>query len=451
MGANTGVRSPAQRLLSVRQAVEGLRAELDEPLAMPLAIAVLTLFIFAIVRLTGGAPSAFMELGFVPVVLAASAYGRQGGLATGVAVAAALGPAPALLGFDRVEGPIEWLIRAATFGALGYLVAPGVERLGLAIAASPATLTPQPTTADPDLSLTHVGESLDADAALPPEGQPIHRPSRPAAASAAVTSARAAVSSARSSVSARASRTVRAAAQSVAAQTVSAAAQPVAAASVAPVAPAEVAAPRVAPAHGAAPPIPSDPDALVALARAAESRDMDGGEHLRRISLTSRRLAERAGQSPVQAHELGWAAMLHDLGKAQVPDRVLQKPEPLDADEWMIVRLHPMWGEEALGDGEQLALAREVARSHHENWDGTGYPDGRYGDQIPLAGRIVRITDAFDAMTNERPYQRPVSFEAALEELQASAGTDFDPALVPLFVELIRSDPALRADLTTHH
>jgi putative two-component system response regulator len=90
-----------------------------------------------------------------------------------------------------------------------------------------------------------------------------------------------------------------------------------------------------------------------------------------------------------------------------------------------------------------------VARSHHENWDGSGYPDGLYGDQIPLAARVVRITDAFDAMTNERPYQQPVSFEAALEELRASSGRDFDPELVRLFGDLLRSDADLRSKLST--
>jgi putative two-component system response regulator len=140
--------------------------------------------------------------------------------------------------------------------------------------------------------------------------------------------------------------------------------------------------------------------------------------------------------------------MLHDLGKLRVPERILLKPEPLDPDEWTIVRNHPIWTEEALGGGQHLALAREVGRWHHENWDGTGYPDGLRGDRIPMAARIVRITDAFDAMTNRRPYQRPVSFEAALEELQASAGQDFDPDLVRPFVELIRSDHALRTELT---
>jgi putative two-component system response regulator len=190
-------------------------------------------------------------------------------------------------------------------------------------------------------------------------------------------------------------------------------------------------------------------DSLVALATAAESRDTDAGEHLRRLELSSHRLAERAGLDPRAAATVAQAAMLHDVGKLRVPERILLKPDPLDQEEWTIVRLHPIWSEQALAGGEHLAVAREVARSHHENWDGTGYPDGLSGAGIPLAARIVRITDAFDAMTNERPYQQPVSFEAALEELRAGSGRDFDPELVRLFGELLRSDAGLRSQLST--
>ena len=189
-------------------------------------------------------------------------------------------------------------------------------------------------------------------------------------------------------------------------------------------------------------------DGLLTLAQAAEAREGHAVQHIRRLEMTSRRLALRAGMSERQAADVARAAMFHDLGKLRIPERILLKPEPLDQDEWTIVRNHPIWTEEALAGGEHLALAREVGRWHHENWDGTGYPDGLAGDRIPLAARIVRITDAFDAMTNRRPYQRPVSFEAALEELQATARQDFDPDLVRHFVDLVRNEPVLRTELT---
>ncbi len=345
MGANTGVRSPAQLPPSLRRAFDTARAELEDPAMVALAIATLTLVTFTLVRLTGGAPNVLMELGFLPVVLAAYAFGRQGGLATGVVVAAALGPAPALIGFDRVEGPIEWLIRVAAFGGIGALVGHLLEGSG------PGT-----------------------------------RGARVGLAGRAVTS--------------------------------------------------RVEAP--APEH----------DRLLTLAQAAEAREGDAGRHIRRLEITSRRLALRAGMDDRLAQDVARAAMYHDLGKVRVPEGILRKPEPLEPDEWTIVRNHPIWTEEALAGAEHLALAREVGRWHHENWDGTGYPDGLYGDRIPQAARIVRITDAFDAMTNRRPYQPPVSFEAALEELQANAGQDFDPDLVRQFMELIRSDHALRTELT---
>jgi HD-GYP domain-containing protein (c-di-GMP phosphodiesterase class II) len=337
MGASTGVRSPAQRTPSARRALESLRAELDDPKITALVIGALVLFTFSIVRLAGGAPSALMELGYVPVALAAYAYGRRGGLAVGIATAAVLGPAPALLGFDRVEGPFEWLLRVAAFGGIGAIVGHLLERPGSQAGRAGVQL----------------GEAAGRER-----------------------------------------------------------------------------------------------DGIVALAMAAESRDTEAGEHVRRLEITSRRLAARAGLGNAVAAEVGWAAMLHDLGKMRVPERILLKPEPLDPDEWTIVRLHPIWSEQALAGGKHLALAREIARSHHENWDGTGYPDGLYGDRIPLAARIVRIADAFDAMTNRRPYQQPVSFEAALEELQANAGHDFDPELVRHFTDLLRTDADLRNELT---
>ena len=189
-------------------------------------------------------------------------------------------------------------------------------------------------------------------------------------------------------------------------------------------------------------------ESLIALATAAESRDTDAGEHVRRLEVTSRQLAARLGMRERELDQIGTAAAFHDIGKIRVPERILMKPDALDPDEWTVVRLHPIWSEQALGAGAHLAVAREVARWHHENWDGTGYPDGLYGDRIPLAARIVRIADAFDALTNRRPYQAPVSFEAALEELQAAAGRDFDPELVEHFVEMIRTDADLRSELT---
>ena len=338
MGASSGVRSPALTAPPTPRTAASLRVDLRDPAVPVLAIAVLTLLTFALVRLTGGSPNAVMELGYAPVALAAYAFGWRGGLLAGLIVGAVLGPLPALAGFDRVEGPAAWLIRATAFAGIGTLI----------------------------------GRMLDRSAAE-------------------ATRARARV--------------------------------------------AEVAT--------------RERETLIAMATAAESRDTDAGEHVRRLELTSRRLAEVAGVEPRAAANLGWAAMLHDIGKLRVPERILMTPGPLNPDEWTVVRLHPIWSEQALGGGEHLAVAREIARSHHENWDGSGYPDSLYGDRIPFPARVVRIADAFDAMTNRRPYQEPMSFEAALEELHHGSARDYDPDLVRRFVDLLRADPDLRAHLTS--
>jgi HD domain-containing protein len=187
--------------------------------------------------------------------------------------------------------------------------------------------------------------------------------------------------------------------------------------------------------------------AIVAFARAAEAKDEATGEHVVRVQVTSEALARASGLDAADAERIGWAAMLHDVGKLHVPDRILLKPGPLDAEEWAIMRQHPVWGERILGDDAGFATARLIARWHHENLDGTGYPDGLAGARIPLEARIVRITDAFDAMTNRRPYCATLPFEEALAELDRWAGQQFDPELVATMIELIRNDQAVRGAL----
>jgi len=142
--------------------------------------------------------------------------------------------------------------------------------------------------------------------------------------------------------------------------------------------------------------------------------------------------------------------MLHDVGKLHVPDRILLKPGPLSAREWQVMRLHPVWGAEILAQGDGFELARRIARWHHENVDGSGYPDGLRGESIPLEARIVRIADAFDAMTDARPYRAARPVESALEELDRCAGSQFDPELVALFIDLVRRDGGLRDRLLAH-
>lgn len=181
-------------------------------------------------------------------------------------------------------------------------------------------------------------------------------------------------------------------------------------------------------------------EGMLALARGAEAKDTDTGDHIKRVQSMSERLALASGLSIEDAAAIGWAGMLHDVGKLHVPDRILLKPGPLTAREWDIMRQHPIWGEEILADGEGFALARRIARWHHENFDGTGYPDGIAGVHIPFEARIVRVADAFDAITHTRPYQKARSVEEALEELDRWSGRQFDPELVRLQIDLVRAE-----------
>jgi hypothetical protein len=191
-------------------------------------------------------------------------------------------------------------------------------------------------------------------------------------------------------------------------------------------------------------------DGMVALARGAEAKDTETGDHVVRVQMLTSELALSTGLGASQAADIGWSAMLHDVGKLHVPDRILLKPGPLTAEEWVVMRRHPVWGAEILAQGEGFEVARRIARWHHENIDGSGYPDGLRGERIPLEARIVRIADAFDAMTHTRPYQQALDIESALEEIDRWSGTQFDPDLARLFIDQVRNDVGLRDRLQAH-
>jgi hypothetical protein len=191
-------------------------------------------------------------------------------------------------------------------------------------------------------------------------------------------------------------------------------------------------------------------DGMVALARGAEAKDTDTGDHVVRVQMLASELALSTGLGASQAADIGWSAMLHDVGKLHVPDRILLKPGTLTAEEWVVMRRHSVWGAEILAQGEGFEVARRIARWHHENMDGSGYPDGLRGERIPLEARIVRIADAFDAMTHTRPYQQARDIESALEEIDRWSGTQFDPELARLFIDQVRNDVGLRDRLLAH-
>jgi len=179
--------------------------------------------------------------------------------------------------------------------------------------------------------------------------------------------------------------------------------------------------------------------AIFMLARAAEARDGTTGIHIEHVRDLAAELASAVGIADAEVQEIAWSAMLHDVGKLRVPDRVLLKPGRLDEEEWALIRQHPIWGEQLLMGDDGFALARRIARWHHENWDGSGYPDGLRGEAIPVPARIVRVVDVFDALRSERPYKPAWPLERSLEELRRMRGTGLDPDLVDLFVRLRNS------------
>jgi HD-GYP domain-containing protein (c-di-GMP phosphodiesterase class II) len=149
-------------------------------------------------------------------------------------------------------------------------------------------------------------------------------------------------------------------------------------------------------------------------------------------------VGERLRLSLPDLLELELGALLHDLGKVRVPARVLAKPGPLDRSERELVNRHPVWGAELLEQVPGLEAVATIVRFHHERWDGAGYPDGLGRDRIPIASRIVAVCDAYQAMTSARPYRAALPPGAAAHELRAGAGSQFDPALVDCFVEVLK-------------
>ena len=178
-------------------------------------------------------------------------------------------------------------------------------------------------------------------------------------------------------------------------------------------------------------------EAIYMLAVASEAKDHDTGLHVRRIQRQSERLARRLGLSPADAEAVGYAAILHDVGKFHVPDRILQKPGPLTPDERAEMQQHTLAGERIISDGTFWARARRIARSHHENWDGSGYPDGVANSHIPLEARIVHVVDVYDALTNVRAYKPAWPAEQALAEIKAASGRMFEPEIVKAFEAVV--------------
>jgi putative two-component system response regulator len=174
---------------------------------------------------------------------------------------------------------------------------------------------------------------------------------------------------------------------------------------------------------------------VVALARTVEGRDHYTETHLRRVADRSVEVGRRTGMGERELEAVRLGGLLHDLGKIAVPDSVLLKPGPLDRAEFALVRRHPEAGAEIVRPLRAFDGPEPAVLHHHERFDGTGYPYGLRGDDIPLAARIVAVADSFDAMTTDRPYRLGVSPAIAFERLEAGRGSQWDPAVVDLFTE----------------
>ena len=175
-------------------------------------------------------------------------------------------------------------------------------------------------------------------------------------------------------------------------------------------------------------------EGILMLAKAAEEKDKETGDHINRIMDLTYHLGIALGLPHEQASHIARFSRIHDVGKIHIPDHILNKPGPLDEEEWRLMKQHTVSGERIISELSYYQIAREIARSHHENWDGSGYPDGLRQETIPLSARIVAIADVFDALTHDRPYKKAWPKKDALSEMSCMSGVKFDPKIVRVFI-----------------
>jgi HD-GYP domain-containing protein (c-di-GMP phosphodiesterase class II) len=180
--------------------------------------------------------------------------------------------------------------------------------------------------------------------------------------------------------------------------------------------------------------------------RALDLRDNDTQGHTARVASLTVLLGHALGMDAEAMLHLRRGALLHDIGKMGIPDAILLKPGPLTDQEWEVMRRHPVYAFELLSPISYLRPALDIPHLHHERWDGSGYPLGLKGEEIPLPARVFAVVDAWDALTSSRPYRARVSEERARQIIRDGAGTDFDPRIVEVFLELDLSleSPAAR-------
>jgi putative nucleotidyltransferase with HDIG domain len=175
-------------------------------------------------------------------------------------------------------------------------------------------------------------------------------------------------------------------------------------------------------------------EAVEALAVALTERDRYTGEHSEAVIAMSAAVARNLGLRETEVERIRAAALLHDIGKVAIPDEILNKRGPLSEEEWTLMREHPVIGERILSVLPGMSGVARIVRHEHERWDGSGYPDGLAGEEIPLGSRIIIVADTYHAITSDRPYREARSHSEAIEELTRCAGTQFDPTVTAALV-----------------
>ena len=186
---------------------------------------------------------------------------------------------------------------------------------------------------------------------------------------------------------------------------------------------------------------------ITSLARTIEAKDPYTGGHTERVAEIALTLARELGFTPTELQAVNVGALIHDIGKIGVPDSVLLKEGPLTDAEFAEIREHPKISSYIVADLELPPIVKQMVRSHHERYDGSGYPDGLLGEEIPLAARILSVADALDAMTSDRPYRDALPVDAARAEIQSKVGEQFCPKVVGALNACVKSQPQLWARL----
>ena len=186
---------------------------------------------------------------------------------------------------------------------------------------------------------------------------------------------------------------------------------------------------------------------LLGLANALEAKDAYTKGHSERVGAWSRGVASALGLPAADVDMIGQAGLLHDIGKIGIPEAVLRKPGPLGDEEWAVMRNHPLIGAQIVAPFDFFAGGALMIRHHHERWDGSGYPDGLVGDEIPIGARIIAVADVYDALTSSRPYRAAMPHSAVIARLGEASGRTLDEDAVVAFVDLIQSLSTTRPDV----